>query len=877
MEYQPREVEERWQDYWDETELFRCADTSDKPKFYCLVMFPYPSGKLHVGHGRNYILGDVVARYKMMQGRHVLHPMGWDSFGLPAENAAINNDTHPRQSVRQNIEVMKRQIQDLGISYDWSREITTSEPEYYKWTQWVFLQLYHRGLAYMEDAGVNWCPDCQTALANEEVVNERCERCDTRVRYREMPQWFFEITEYDEDLLEDLDELDEWPEHVKRMQANWIGRSEGALINFELKDGDEVIPCFTTRPDTLWGVTFMALAPEHPLIPDLVEGTEREDAVLDFVAEAKRQSDIERSSDELEKQGIYTGHDVINPVNGEEVPLWVTNYALMEYGTGAVMAVPAHDQRDFEFAQEYDIPVRVVIQPEDEDELEPETMTEAYEGDGVMVNSGPFSGTPSREGIHEVIQHLEENDMGEEEVNYRLRDWLISRQRYWGAPIPVVHCDECGTVPVPEEDLPVRLPDEVDFTPTGESPLANDPDFVQTTCPECGKEARRETDTIAQWLCSCWYFLRFVSPQDDQQPFDPDLVNEWLPVDQYIGGVEHAVLHLLYSRFVVKVLHDAGHLHFREPFRSLFTQGMICKTSYICDRCGKIVTDDPSVTEPCDCDVNADLKTRLEEEIEVTPKLEKMSKSRGNVVGFDEVIENYGADTLRCYTLAIGPPEKDAEWQEGGLVGYHRFLHRLWNAVDSSTEQLQNAERVDVDPDELEGQTAEVHRLTHATVRDVTEDIEEEWHFNTAIASIMELFNEVNTMDVPELTRKEAPREDVLRFNVYRDALETIVLLLAPFVPHLAEELWAKFGHDPSIFEAEWPEYAEEAARADQIEMPVQVNGTVRGHIMAPRDADEDTLREQALSLDSVQKHTADKEINKVIVVPNRIVNVVAQ
>ena len=871
--YDPQQVEKRWQQYWDDNELFKCPDRSEKDKFYCLVMFPYPSGTLHVGHGRNYIIGDVVARYKMMQDYHVLHPMGWDAFGLPAENAALKRNMHPRDHVAKNIRNMKTQIQQLGISYDWDREINTSEPEYYKWTQWVFLQLYKRGLAYRTGAPINWCPDCQTALANEEVVNGCCERCGAVVEPREMPQWFFKITEYAQRLLEDLETLDQWPDHVKRMQANWIGRSEGAVINFKMAHNDEPVPCFTTRPDTLWGVTYMALAPEYPSIPDLVKGTEREQEVMDFVERTKRQSALQRTADEVEKEGVFTGRHVINPVNGERVPLWVANYALMEYGTGAVMAVPAHDQRDFEFARKYDLPVRVVIQPEDE-ELDGETMTEAYEEDGVMTNSGPFDGTPNREGIEKVTEYLEENDQGHHDVNYKIRDWLISRQRFWGAPIPIIHCDECGTVPVPEEDLPVRLPDTVDFTPKGKSPLAFVDDFVNTTCPECGKPATRETDTIAQWLCSCWYFLRFVTPNRDDVPFDRELADYWLPVDQYIGGVEHAVLHLLYSRFIVKVLQDADWIDFGEPFKALFTQGMICKNSYVCDRCGKLVTQSENVTEPCQCDIGPDLETRLEEEIEVTGQLEKMSKSKGNVVGFDEVIGNYGTDTLRCYTLAIGPPEKDAEWQEGGIVGYHRFLKRLWNAVTDNSDLLQSTPTEAIDGDDLDGHLSEVFRLTHATIKKVTEDIEEEWHFNTAIAAVMELFNEINKVDVPE-GGAELSADERQAAAVYRFALETSVLLLAPFVPHICEELWTRLGNEPSVFQHSWPEYDAEAAKAEQVEMPVQVNGKVRAHITVARDESEEAVREHVMSLEDLDKYLDGEDVKKVIVVPNRIVNVV--
>jgi len=872
--YDPAQVEARWQRYWDEVGLFRCEDRSDRPKFYCLVMFPYPSGALHVGHGRNYILGDVVNRYKIMQGMNVLHPMGWDAFGLPAENAALRFGMHPSKYVAENISAMKRQINALGIGYDWDREINTSDPEYYKWTQWVFLKLFERGLAYRADAPVNWCPSCQTALANEEVVNGQCERCGTEVTEKDLPQWFFKITDYADALLDDLELLGGWPERVRRMQANWIGRSEGALVNFKIAHTGEELPCFTTRPDTLWGVTFMALAPEHPIIPDLVAGTEQEDAVLEFVADAVEQPEVARFSDTLVKEGVFTGRYVINPVNGERVPLWVANYALMEYGTGAVMAVPAHDQRDFEFARKYDIPIVPVIQPDGE-RLSAEAMEEAWEGPGVMFNSGPFDGTRVPEGIPAVVDYLEKNGMGEADVNYRLRDWLISRQRYWGAPIPIVHCPKCGPVAVPEGDLPVLLPQDVDFAPRGKSPLALVEEFVQTTCPACGHEAERETDTIAQWLCSCWYFLRYVSPHADDKPYDRELVDQWLPVDLYIGGVEHAVLHLLYSRFVVKVLHDAGLVSFKEPFEALFTQGMICKQSYICTRCGRIVSDDKNVREPCRCDLHMDLETRLAQEVEVVSSLDKMSKSKGNIVTFDEVIKQYGADTQRLYTLAIGPPEKDAEWQDSGIIGYWRFLNRLWDMIVARQEDFARVPRGLVDEAALDGQWKEAYRLTHATIRKVTGDIEGSWHFNTAIAFVITLVNAMQKLPLRDRydgTEDEAERAN---FNVFRFAAESVVRMLAPFVPHICEELWERLGNEPSVFQQGWPEYDEEAARADEVELPVQVNGKLRDRLVVPRDEAEDVIRRKVLKLENVARHTEGKQVRQVVIVPNRIVNVI--
>jgi leucyl-tRNA synthetase len=617
------------------------------------------------------------------------------------------------------------------------------------------------------------------------------------------------------------------------------------------------------------------VAPEHPIVQELVEGTDREDEVLSFVARAIEQNHTSRSSDTVEKEGVFTGRYVVNPVNGEEVPLWVANYALMEYGTGAVMAVPAHDQRDFEFAQKYGLDVRVVIQPEDE-VLTAADMDAAYEGPGVMVNSGPFDGTAVPEGLHQVIAYLGKNDMGEADVNYRLRDWLISRQRYWGAPIPIVHCDKCGAVAVPEDQLPVLLPGEVDFTPRGRSPLAFVDEFVKTTCPECGGPGERETDTIAQWLCSCWYFLRYLSPHDADRPFDPALVNRWLPADLYIGGVEHAVLHLLYSRFVVKVLHDAGHVDFVEPFEALFTQGMICKRSFVCRRCFKIVTDDPAVREPCACDLDMALQERLEKGVDVIESVDKMSKSKGNVVTFDEVIGRYGADTLRLYTLAIGPPEKDAEWQDSGIVGYWRFLNRLWDVVTTHEAGFRSVPQQMPDLDSLPGDWRRVYRLVHATVKRVTEDIEERWHFNTAIAGVISLLNEVQKLPLLGDYVGTETEEQLRQFNVFSFAVSRIVQLMAPFVPHICEDLWGRMGNPASIFQQGWPEYDAEAAKADEVEVPVQVNGKVRDRLIVARDEAEEVVREQALALENVRRHLEGKQIRHVKVVPNRIVSIVA-
>jgi leucyl-tRNA synthetase len=843
--YDPQAVEARWQQWWEDHRTFAVEGTGPREKkFYCLTMFPYPSGVLHVGHGRNYIIGDVVSRYKMMRGYEVLSPMGWDAFGLPAENAAIKKGVLPRTWVEQNISHMKEQFRRWGVGYDWRREVNTSAVDYYKWTQWIFLVLYERGLAYQRRAAVNWCPSCQTGLANEEVVEGKCDRCGTEVAKRDIPQWFFRITEYAQRLLDDLSLLGEWPETVRTMQANWIGRSEGARVDFKLEDAAP-LPVFTTRPDTLWGVTFMSLAPEHPLVRKLVAGSPREKEVLDFCERCRLQSSAVRGDAAVEKEGVFTGAHCINPVSGERVPLWVANYALMEYGTGAVMAVPAHDQRDFEFARKYGLPVKVVIQPTDpgtgpmacaERPLRAGAMEAAYVDAGVMVDSGPMSGTLSPSGIPDVTAYLAAEKMGDRTVHYRIRDWLISRQRYWGAPIPVIHCPACGIVPVPVDQLPVALPDEseIEFPPKGESPLAKVASWVNTKCPKCGAAARRETDTLAQWLCSCWYFLRYTLTDAERQPntkpFDRAKVDYWMPVDQYIGGIEHAVLHLLYTRFICKALHDAGHVGFAEPFKALFTQGMICKQSSI------------------------------------THKLEKMSKSKGNVVAPDAVIAEYGADTQRLYTLFIGPPQKDAEWQDDAIVGARRFLDRVWRQVAERQQVMAGVAPYAGDGADLDFAEKSLWRKTHQTIRKVTDDIEHSWQFNTAVAAVMELANAI----------AEAPKSPAAA-PVLRLALESMVRLLAPLVPHFAEELWVALGHEPSVLAAGWPEFSEAACREDVLSIPVQVNGKLRAHVQVPAGASEQVVSATALGLDKVKEFIGAAAVRKVIYVPGRMINIVAK
>ncbi|NLW44399.1 MAG: leucine--tRNA ligase [Syntrophomonadaceae bacterium] len=820
--YDFRRIEAKWQRYWEENGFYIVEEDPYKPKYYNLEMFPYPSGALHMGHVRNYAIGDVVARFKSMQGFNVLHPMGWDAFGLPAENAAIKHGIPPAKWTYANIDNMRQQLKSLGISYDWNREVTTCSPDYYKFTQWLFLQLYHMGLAYKREAAVNWCPSCATVLANEQVVDGACERCETAVEKKNLEQWFFKITDYAERLLNDLDRLTGWPDKVKTMQRNWIGRSEGCEFSFTVKGSGEKIPVFTTRPDTVFGVTYMVLAPEHPLVNTLVAGTEYEAKVREFVEKMKNLSEQARTSAEAEKLGVFTGRYAINPVNGEEVPIWLANYVLMDYGTGAIMAVPAHDQRDFEFAKKYNLEIRVVIQnPENELPLDG-SLTEAYVGDGVMVNSGKFNGLSAKEGQSAVIKFMEANKIGRGAVNYRLRDWLISRQRYWGAPIPIVYCDECGIVPVPFEDLPVILPEDVEFRPTGESPLKYVDEFVKTECPSCGKPARRETDTMDTFVCSSWYFMRFASPHAANRPFLKPAVDYWMPVDQYIGGVEHAILHLMYARFFTKVLYDAGMLSCEEPFTNLLTQGMVLKDGA------------------------------------------KMSKSKGNVVSPEDTIEKYGADTTRLFILFASPPERDLEWSEQGVEGCHRFLNRVWRlVVDLAKWQKETSNAVSV----LSTSDRDLRYKVHYTIHKVTEDIEKRFNFNTAISAIMELVNAMYQYR-DSMGNKMNPQ-------VVKEALDSLILLLAPFAPHIAEELWEGTGHQGSVHRQPWPTWDEAALERSEMEIVIQVNGKVRDRIRVPVDITKEDLEELALT--QVKKSIGKKHVVRVITVPRKLVNIVVK
>lgn len=820
-EYDFAKIETKWQKYWDETGLFTVDLDDKRPKYYCLMMFPYPSGTLHVGHGRNYIIGDALVRYKIMRGFNVLSPMGWDAFGLPAENAAIKHGIHPAEWTNKNIASMKEQIKRWGAGYDWDREVNTSAPEYYKWTQWHFIKMFEQGLAYRKNAPVNWCHTC-TTLANEEVENGHCKRCGGEVVKKDFNQWFFKITDYAQKLLDDISLLDHWPESVRIMQRNWIGRSEGTRVDFNIEKTGEVLSCFTTRPDTLFGVTYMSLAAEHPAIKALVKDTPHETDVLEFVDKVKRQSMIERGSEDAEKSGIFTGTYVINPVNGDRVPLWVANYALMEYGTGAVMAVPAHDQRDFLFAKKYSLPIKVVINPPN-DSLEPVTMTEAYVDDGVQVNSGQFDGMPNREAIGEITKYLESIGKGATTVNYRIRDWLISRQRYWGAPVPIIYCDKCGTVPVPEKDLPVKLPHVEDFrTVEGRSPLARIDSFLNCECPKCGGKGRRETDTIAQWLCSCWYFLRYISPHEADKPFNRKDIDKWMPVDQYVGGVEHAIMHLLYTRFVMKVLYDAGEVGFKEPFGALFTQGMICKNG------------------------------------------DKMSKSKGNVVSPGPLIEKFGADTQRWYLLFIGPPEDSAEWQDDGIIGGYRYLKRLWELVYDNRQVISKV-GLPEENTEFDKTTRQLRQKTHQTIKKVTENIENNFHFNTAIAAVMELVNQ---------TKSSAG--DVAPVAL-REALEASVLLMAPFTPHICEELWGVLGHKPSISNHGWPSFDEDIAKAEEVEYVLQICGKIRARLTLPAETSREEIEKLARQEEQIAQFIEGKQIIKTIIVPGKLVNFVVK
>lgn len=823
MAYDFKEIEKKWNDIWEKDKNFKVSRNNAR-KYYCLEMFPYPSGKLHMGHVRNYSIGDVIARFKRMNGYNVLHPMGWDAFGLPAENAAIKNKVHPSNWTWSNINAMREQLKWMGVSYDWDREVATCHPDYYKWTQWMFLQLYKHGLAYRKKAYVNWCPSCATVLANEQVVDGKCERCKTEAKKKNLEQWFFKITDYADRLLNDISKLEGWPEKVKIMQTNWIGRSEGVEVNFKIEGADRSISVYTTRPDTIFGVTYLVIAPEHPYTDEIIAGTPQEQQCREFINKIQHQSEIVRTSTETEKEGVFTGRHVINPLNGDKVPLYLANYVLLNYGTGAVMAVPAHDERDFAFAHKYNLPVKIVIQPEDK-QLDAQSMDNAYIDEGVLVNSGEFDGIGSTPAINTIADYIEKKQYGKRRVNFKLRDWLISRQRYWGAPIPMLYCDRCGIVPVPEEQLPVILPTDIEFKSNGECLLESCNEFLYSDCPVCGGKAGRETDTMDTYVCSSWYYLRYCDPCNAAMPFSKEEADYWMPVDQYIGGVEHAILHLLYSRFLMKVLHDKGYICFDEPFTNLLTQGMVIKDGA------------------------------------------KMSKSLGNVVEPKEIIDKYGADTARIFMLFAAPPEKDLDWSDQGVEGSFRFINRAWRLFDEYAATLNENDKCSHD---LTDDDAELRHALHSYIKKVTEDISERFNFNTAISALMETVNAVYAY-------KEKPSWANRNNSVFKEVLEALALMLAPFAPFVAEEMWHMMGKTDSVHMQQWPKYDEIALTKNSVEIAVQINGKVRERIIIPSGLTPEQTQNRAMENQKVKELVAGKTILKTIAVPERLVNIVVK
>ena len=859
MKYHPQLIEEKWQEIWARKNLFRVTEDPEREKYYLLEMFPYPSGKIHMGHVRNYTIGDVVARYMRMRGKNVLHPMGWDAFGMPAENAAIENKTHPAKWTYDNIGAMKTQLMRMGFSYDWERELATCDPAYYRWEQLVFLKMYAKGLAYKKRTHVNWCEKCQSVLANEQVENGCCWRhTDEEVAIKEMDSWFLKITDYAEEILEYCEKLPGWPDRVLTMQRNWIGKSFGAIIRFPLEDSDEVIEVFTTRQDTVYGATFLCFAPEHPLVRDLVKGLPQEETVSAFIEKTMKMDSYMRTADFTTKEGVFSGRYCLNPLTKEKIPIYIANFVLAEYGTGAIMAVPTHDQRDFEFAKKYGLPLRVVINPPDRD-LREEQMTEAYVEAGVLVNSGPFDGQQNLDALGAIAEYLESRGLGHKTVNYRLRDWGISRQRYWGAPIPVVYCNRCGVVPVPEKDLPVTLPLDLDMRANGGSPLPFEESFYKTNCPKCQGEARRETDTMDTFVESSWYFDRYACPDFAEGPLDRERVDYWMPVDQYIGGIEHAILHLLYSRFYTRVLRDFDYLDVSEPFTNLLTQGMVCKETQECPEHGYLF---PEEVEEGRC-------IRCGSPI-ITGKTVKMSKSKKNVVDPQALIEAYGADTVRMFCLFASPPEKDLEWSDQGVEGAYRFLNRVWRLVVDNLESIQTVEPFD-GMTELPEDLRKIHRKVHQTIKKVTTDIEDRFHFNTAISAVMELVNEIY-----QFLGTEKGNRNRDTCSVLREALEAVIILLSPVVPHVAEELWHMIGKEESILQSSWPKHREEALSVESRLIVLQVNGKVRSRIEVPVTIEEKELEEAALADERVQRFLEGKPVKKVIVVRGKLVNVVA-
>ena len=816
-------IESKWQKIWAEENAFKTYEDYDKEKYYVLEMFPYPSGKLHMGHVRNYSIGDVVARFKKMAGYNVIHPMGWDSFGLPAENAAIKNGIHPAIWTDSNISDMHEQLQGLGLSYDWDREVATCKPDYYKWMQWLFIQFYNKGLAYKKESQVNWCPDCETVLANEQVVDGACERCKTPVTKKELSQWYFKITDYADRLLDNLDTLEGWPDKVKTMQRNWIGRSEGAEVKFGIDGTDLDLVVYTTRPDTLFGVTYMVLAPEHPYVKDLTAGTEYEEATNKYIEEAARKSEIERTSLTKEKTGVFIGKYAINPVNGNKVPIYISDYVLIDYGTGAIMAVPAHDQRDFEFAKAFDLEIIPVVDVENPD-IDLNNLEEAAVATGKMINSGKYTGMLNTEAIVKITEDLETKGLGKKTINYKLRDWLISRQRYWGTPIPMINCPKCGWVPEKEENLPVLLPTDVEFLGKGDSPLTTSKTFRNTKCPVCGGDAEREIDTMDTFLDSSWYFLRYCDARNEEAIFDPKKVNYWMDVDQYIGGVEHAIMHLMYARFFQMVVHDLGLCDYEEPFKNLLTQGMVIKDGA------------------------------------------KMSKSLGNVVSPHEIQAKYGADTARLFILFAAPPEKELDWSDAGVEGSFRFLCRVYRLVYEYIDKIRDGKDVSGAITINNAADKQLNYVINTSIKKVSEDAGGRFNFNTAISSIMELVNEMYKY-----------KQGEVNLPLFNKAIENLVTILNPFVPHITEELWAELGHEDRLYTASWPEYDEAALVKDEVEIVVQINGKLKDKLFLANNTDKEVVEEAARNLDKIQEALSEVEVVKVIVVPNKIINFVVK
>ncbi|MDP0493339.1 MAG: leucine--tRNA ligase [Fusobacterium sp. JB021] len=863
-EYNFKEVEEKWQEKWNQNNLFKTENTvENKENYYVLVMLPYPSGKLHVGHARNYTIGDVISRYKRMKGYNVLQPMGWDSFGLPAENAAIQNGAHPAIWTKSNIKNMKRQLKLMGLSYDWDREIASYTPEYYKWNQWIFKKFYEKGLIYKKKSTVNWCPDCQTVLANEQVEDGKCWRhSKTQVIQKELEQWFFKITDYADELLDGHKELKGgWPDKVLAMQKNWIVKSYGTEIVFTVQETGEKLPMFTTRIDTIYGVTYAVVAPEHPIVDKIIENNN----ALKSKIEAMKNTDIiERTAEGKEKTGVATGWHVINPVNGEKVPLWIADYVLMNYGTGAVMAVPSHDERDFAFAKKYDLPMKIVINPKGQEEIiDINEMTEAFTEVGQLVNSGEFNGINSKKAIGIIADYVEENGWGEKTVKYRLKDWGISRQRYWGTPIPALYCEKCGMVMEKDENLPVKLPEDIEFTGNG-NPIETSEEYKNAICPICGGPARRETDTMDTFVDSSWYFLRYCDPKNDAAPFSKEIVDKWFPVSQYIGGVEHAVMHLLYARFFHKALRDINLVSSDEPFKRLLTQGMVLSNSYFSEKENKFMFLD-------EVDLKGEKAYSKKTGEELLVKMEKMSKSKNNGVDPEEIMSKYGADAVRLFIMFTAPPERELEWNENGLSGASRFLNRVWRIIVENKSYI-SEEKADYSKASREDKA--LVRKLHQTIKRITDSIEDNYHFNTAIAGTMELVNEVYSYRANVLgTEKETSESK----KIFGETIRDIVIMLSPFTPHFTSELWEEIGAEENLFDITWPEYDEKLTISDEATIAIQVNGKMRGSIIVDLNATKEEIEGKAFEVENVRKHITDKQVVKVIVIPKKIINIVVK